>query len=149
MFGLIPYGRRNLVSTRNGDPLNLDRVFDQFFRDSLYPATTVPGGSLRTDIRETEKEYVFEAELPGVRKEDLFLELKDDVLTFGVEQSQEQEEEQEGYLCRERRCGSMKRSFRVDKVVEAEVKASYQDGILRITLPKSDAPETSRRIEIQ
>jgi HSP20 family protein len=107
------------------------------------------GGQIRTDIRETDKEYVFEADLPGVRKEDIFLELKDDVLTFGVEQKQEQEEDADCYLCRERRYGSIRRSFRVDRVAEADVKASYADGVLKIVLPKSDVPDVARKIEIE
>lgn len=68
---------------------------------------------------------MFEAELPGVRKEDIFLEMKDDVLSFGVEQKQEQEEEGDCYLCRERRYGSIRRSFRVDRVAEADVESVF------------------------
>lgn len=149
MFGLIPYGRKNTLVGRTPDVWNMDRWMDSFFRDPFFTGATMASGQIRTDIRETDKEYVFEAELPGVKKEDIFLELKDDVLTFGVEQKQEQEEERDGYLCRERRLGSMRRSFRVDKVTQADVKASYQDGVLRIVLPKSDVVDTARRIEIE
>lgn len=149
MFGLIPYGRKSTLVGRTPDAWNMDRFFDSFLRDPIFTGTSVPGGQIRTDIRETEKEYVFEAELPGVKKEDIFLELKEDVLTFGVEEKQDQEEERDGYLCRERRCGSIRRSFRVDKVADADVKASYKDGILRITLPKSEIVDTTRRIEIE
>lgn len=149
MFGLVPYGRKNTLVGRNADVWNMDRVFDSFFRDPFFSGTPVAGGQIRTDIKETDKEYVFEAELPGVKKEDIFLELKDDVLTFGVDQNQEAEEERDGYLCRERRSGSMRRSFRVDKVADADVKASYQDGVLRIVLPKTEIVDTTRRIEIE
>jgi HSP20 family protein len=149
MFGLIPYGRKNTLVGRSGDLWNVDRVFDNFFRDPFFSTPAVAGGQIRTDIRETDKEYIFEAELPGVRKEDIFLEIKDDVLTFGVDQNQETEEDRDGYLCRERRCGSVRRSFRVDKVAEADVKASYTDGVLRIVLPKTEVVDTTRRIEIQ
>ena len=149
MFGLIPYGRKNTLVGRSDDLWNVDRVFDTFFRDPFFSTPVVAGGQIRTDIRETDKEYIFEAELPGVRKEDIFLEIKDDVLTFGVDQNQETEEDRDGYLCRERRCGSVRRSFRVDKVAEADVKASYTDGVLKIVLPKTEVVDTTRRIEIE
>ena len=149
MFGLIPYGKKNAMIGRSGDLWNVDRVFDNFFRDPFFTTQAMAGGQIRTDIRETDKEYVFEAELPGVRKEDIFLEIKDDVLTFGVEQNQETEEDRDGYLCRERRCGTVRRSFRVDKVAEADVKASYTDGVLKIVLPKTEVVDTTRRIEIE
>jgi len=148
MFGMIPYGRKNVVVGRNPDLWNMDRLFDNFLRDPFLAGSVLGGTQIRTDIKESDKAYVFEAELPGVKKEDIFLELKDDVLTFGLEQNQEQEEERDGYLCRERRVGSVRRSFRVDRVAEADVKASYTDGILRIVLPKAEQVETSRRIEI-
>ena len=149
MFGMIPYGRKNVVVNRTPDVWNMERLFDNFFRDPFLAGNAWTGGQIRTDIKETDKEYVFEAELPGVKKEDIFLELKDDVLTFGLDQKQEQEEDRDGYLCRERRVGSLRRSFRVDHVTEADVKATYQDGVLRIVLPKAEQIETSRRIEIE
>mgnify|MGYP001811228603 CR=1 FL=1 len=149
MFGMIPYGRKNVVLNRTPDLWNMERLFDSFFRDPVLQGSALVSGQIRTDIKETDKEYIFEAELPGVKKEDLFLELKDDVLTFGVDQKQEQEEERDGYLCRERRYGTVRRRFRVDRVAESEIKATYADGVLRIVLPKSELPETSRRIEIQ
>lgn len=149
MFGMIPYGRKNVVMNRTPDFWNVDRLFDTFMRDPVFSGSTLFGGQIRTDIKETDKEYLFEAELSGVRKEDIFLELKDDVFTFGVEQKQEQEEERDCYLCRERRYGSIRRSFRVDRVAEADVKASYADGILKIVLPKSDVPDVAKKIEIE
>ncbi len=149
MFGMIPYGRKNAVVGRNGYRDPFDAMFDTFFRDPFQTAVPWSVGQIRTDVRETDKEYVFEAELPGVRKEDIVLEWKDDVLTFGVEQNQENEESREGYLCRERRTGSMRRSFRVDGVNGAAVKASYNDGVLRVTLPKTEVVDTTRRIDIE
>ena len=149
MFGLVPYGRKSTLVSRTPDVWNMDRMFDSFFRDPFFASATVAGSQIRTDIRETDKEYVFEAELPGVKKEDIFLELKDDVLTFGVEQKQEQEEERDGYLCRERRMGSLRRSFRVDKISASDIKASYKDGVLQVVVPKAEVVDTSRQIQIE
>lgn len=149
MFGMIPYGRKSALVNRTPDLWNIDRFLDTFMRDPFFSGNTLSAGQIRTDIKETDKEYLFEAELPGVKKEDIFLELKDDVLTFGVEQKQERDEDCDGYLCRERCYGNVKRSFRVDRVAEADVKATYTDGVLKIVLPKSEAPDVARKIEIE
>jgi len=149
MFGMIPYGRKNVVVNRNSDLWGMDRFFDSFFREQGN--STVPWFStqIRTDIKETDKDFILEAEMPGVKKEDIFLELKDDVLTFGLNEKYEQEEERDGYICRERRSGTMRRSFRVDHVSDADVKASYENGLLKIVLPKAEIVDTTRKIEIQ
>ncbi len=149
MFGMIPYGRKNVVVNRNSDLWGMERFFDNFFRDTASPSAQWFSNQIRTDIKETDKEYILEAEIPGAKKEDIFLELKDDVLTFGLDEKVEQEEERDGYICRERRSGTMRRSFRVDHVAEADVKASYENGLLKIVLPKAEIVDTTRKIEIE
>ncbi len=150
MFGLTPFNRRNNDLIRRNDFMDLRSVFDDFFSDSLFPAAFSSTAGIRADIRETEKEYVIDAEIPGVKKEDIKLDLRDDVLRISVEHNEEVNEERENFIRRERRFGSFSRSFHVDNVKHEDVKAKYEDGILSITLPKSDdKKENKRKIEIQ
>lgn len=91
-----------------------------------------------------------EAELPGVDKENIRLELKDDILTIGVDQNEQFEEERENYIRKERRVCSMSRSFQLPNVKNEDVSASFKNGILTITLPKQNPGKTNiRRINIQ
>ena len=150
MFGLTPYNRRtNELTTRNG-MLDFRNIFDDFFSDSFLPGFITVSNQMKADIRENEKEYVIEAEIPGAKKEDIKLELRDDTLTIGVEHSEQTNEEKENYIRKERRYGSYSRSFYVENVRNEDVAAKYNDGILTVTLPKSkEAKEKHHRIEIQ
>lgn len=150
MFGLVPFNsKRNDVTRRDGI-WDLRSVFDEFFNDSLFPTAFSGAGSIRADIRETEKEYVIEAEIPGANKENIQIEFRDNILTIGVEHNEEVNEERKDYIRRERRCGTASRSFRVENVMNEGVTAKYKDGILTVTLPKLE--ETSKKnytIDIQ
>lgn len=86
-------------------------------------------GSFRTDILDRGDAYVLQAELPGFRKEDINLELKDGVLTIEAKREEQSEEEKEGYLRRERRTGTFSRRFNVSGIQEDAVSARFQDGI--------------------
>ena len=84
--------------------------------------------------------------MPGVRKEDITIEISDDVLTLAW--IPYDNEESEGYIYRERSSGSFKRSFHIQNIKHDEVKASYKDGILTIVLPKDEKAKGAKRISI-
>lgn len=152
MFGLTPYNRRNSDLTKRNDIWDIRSVFDSFFNDtfSAFPSFLSSAHPMRADIRETEKEYVVDAEIPGANKEDIKLELRDDVLTISVEHNEEVNEERDSYIRKERRYGSYCRSFYVDGVKNDAVTAKYNNGVLTITLPKEEgAKEHRHRIDIQ
>ena len=150
MFGMIPFSRRtNELATRN-DPFDLSNVFDNFFNDSFAPALFTAGNTIKADIRETEKEFIIEADMPGVKKEDIRLELKDGVLTLGVEHNEQVNEEKDNYIRKERRYGSYSRCFHVDGVKQENISAKYNDGVLIVNLPKAEeAKPKSHKIDIQ
>lgn len=141
MFEIIPFGRRSYFS----DPF---RAFDNmergFFRGSLQ--------GFRTDVTEDDSSYQIAAELPGFKKEEISLDVQGDCLTISAqhEDSSEESDEKKSYIKRERFYGSYSRSFDVTGVDIDAIKAEYNDGILKIDLPKviPVAPE-SRRLEIQ
>ncbi len=150
MFGLIPYNRRtNSIATRN-DPFDLVSVFDDFFNDSFTSGFFTSARTIKADIREMDKEFVIEADMPGVKKEDIKLELRDGVLTIGVEHNEQVDDKRENYIRKERRYGSYSRSFQVDGVRQEDVTAKYSDGVLTVNLPKSELGKVStHKIAIQ
>ena len=111
------------------------------------------GRSFNTDIQDTGKEYVLEAELPGFKKEDIHVEVQDGVLTISAkhEEKQDEKDEKSGkYVRRERRYGSYQRSFNLNGVDAKNIQGAYENGVLKLTLPKEQptVPET-HRIEIK
>ncbi|NLW90428.1 MAG: Hsp20/alpha crystallin family protein [Syntrophomonadaceae bacterium] len=142
MFDLTPFRRRRdeLVGGDLGRAL-MREFFDRDFFD-LTP-------SFRADIQETEQEYIVEAELPGMKKDEIVLELRENTLTISAHKNEEFKEEKENYIHRERRTGSYRRSFYVDNVDNAGVQAEYTDGILKVHLPKlKEIPPENYRISI-
>lgn len=148
MFGLVPFRGGNV--SRRRDMWDMDNIFESFFKDSMFPSFYANSGQMRVDIREDEKNYVVEAELPGVKKEEINLEVDENVLTIAVNRKEEVNEEQEKYIRRERRCSSMTRSFAVDNIRPDQATAKFENGILVIDLPKKEETvTTNKRIEIE
>lgn len=144
MFGIVPF-RNHKIQERG--LLDIENMFNSFFNDSFLGISG--GNPIRADIKENEKEFIVEAEIPGVAKEDIKLDLRDDRLTIAVEQNQESKEEKDNYIRKERRYGSFSRSFYVENVKNEDVSAKYENGILTIVLPKSETKKVNNRIEIQ
>ncbi|MDO4556546.1 MAG: Hsp20/alpha crystallin family protein [Lachnospiraceae bacterium] len=120
-------------------------LFDELFKDPFFtPAPTQRDSSMmKTDIRENENNYLLDIELPGFAKENVRAELKDGYLTITAERTEATDEnEPKGkYLRRERFIGTCKRSFFVGEDLRQEdIKASFKDGILMLTVPK-EAPK--------
>ncbi|MEG0755906.1 MAG: Hsp20/alpha crystallin family protein [Oscillospiraceae bacterium] len=142
MFGMLPFERHD------------DNFFDLFdnFERKFFGNTTAALPDFRTDIRDTDDKYVLEAELPGFQKEDITLNIKEGVLTIHAEHSENKDEKDDkgNYLRRERRYGSFSRSFDITGIDEAGITAGYNNGVLELTLPKTQPviPE-ARHIAIE
>ncbi|HCS75972.1 MAG TPA: Hsp20/alpha crystallin family protein [Clostridiales bacterium] len=149
MFGLTPYNRRNTDVERQRDSFSADSWVDNFFKSFFDPFQYGNQGRMKVDIKENDKDYVIEADLPGVNKDDVQIELRNDILTIGVKQNEVKEEERDNYICKERRTSSMSRSFKVDNVEAKDIKAKFDNGVLAITLPKSEKEKKNQyRIDI-
>lgn len=91
------------------------------------------------DISENENAFVLKAELPGVNREDINIDINNKTLTLKGEKKFEEKTEKENYVRVERSYGSFSRTFALsDKVDTENVKASYKDGVLEVTLPKRE-----------
>ena len=139
MFDLTPFSRRRDLAPRNF----AEEMLREFFSTDLRPEIDL---TIRADIKENHEEYIVEAELPGVNKEEINVELKDKTLTISANRDDIVEEEGQNYIRKERRQGCFSRSFYVDNVDSKKIKADYNDGILKIILPKlkEQGPNTYR-----
>ena len=141
---LTPYNRHHEISSFN--PFQaMEEMERQFFGESST-------GSFKTDIRDDGKEFVLEADLPGFKKEDIQLNVENEVLTIHAERHSEHEDEQKRgkYVCYERVSGSVGRSFDISEIDADKITASYKDGVLTLLLPKKEkVVPTAKRLEIQ
>ena len=132
-----------------------ENLFDDLFDDFHYPARPqrpVKGpepGLMKTDIKENESGYELAVELPGHKKDELKIELKEGYMTISAESKHEENENDDkgNFIRRERYYGSSSRSFYVgEAVTQEDIKAKYEDGILKISVPKKElkpeVPET-------
>ena len=99
------------------------------------------GHEMKTDVRETEAGYEVDIDLPGFKKDEINVELNNGYLSISAAKGLDKEEKKEGkYIRKERYAGSMSRSFYVgDAIKQEDVKAKYEDGILRLSVPKKAA----------
>mgnify|MGYP000670074099 CR=1 FL=1 len=118
--------------------------FDEKFftekKDPLYGKNV--SRLMKTDVRETEKTYELDIDLPGFKKDEIQMELKDGVLTVNAAKGLDKDEEDKkgNYIRKERYAGSMSRSFYVGKHVTVEdVHPKYESGILSFSVPKEEA----------
>lgn len=123
---------------------------DRFFNDSWPQAAESQTGTFfapRVDIKDVDDHYEITAELPGVAKDDIHVHVKDGILTLEAETTQEDKEEKEGKVIRqERRYGKYMRSFNLGTdVEESDIKASFNDGVLKLQAPKLVEKEVERR----
>ncbi len=138
---MIPYTNRNSSSLMD--------LFDEFER-SVFGESGRRLPAFSTDIRDEGDHYMLEAELPGFRKEDIDLDVKDGYLTISASRQEANETKRDNYLCRERRSGSFSRSFNLDGIQEEGITAFYHNGVLELTLPKrQEVLPQSRKIAIQ
>jgi HSP20 family protein len=116
----------------------LGRMFDELLAERAVPAGTRWAPAL--DVTENDGSWVLSVELPGAKREDINIEVHDDVLTVRGEKKSEREEKSEKRHYVERFYGSFTRSFRLPAQVDAErIKAGFKDGVLTVEIPKTEA----------
>jgi HSP20 family protein len=146
-----------------GDPFlslhrEMNRLFDDVFRGTALPTASGSQGqgdvgnfvNASMNVSETDKEIRITAELPGVTEQDIDVSLDDDVLTIRGEKKFERKDDKENFHFVERSYGTFQRSLRLPYAVDSEqVQASFENGVLTVTLPKTGRQERSRRIQVQ
>jgi HSP20 family protein len=126
----------------------LDGLFNDFFRPALVWENNSEPLPIRVDVRETAEAYTVAAEIPGVKKEDIHVEIEGNEVTISAETRREAQKEGEKWLRTERSFGKTARRFALPQDLdEARAAAKFADGVLELTLPKR-AAVTGRKIEI-
>jgi HSP20 family protein len=131
------------------DPL---KMFEDVFNDKVSPFfTSMMTPSFKVDISEDEKAIYIDADVPGMKKEDVKVKIEDDVLFISAERTQEEEEKKKGYHRIERSWGSLSRSFTVgDNIDTDNIEASYDNGVLKLVLPKKEViPEKGKEVPVK
>ena len=158
MFGLVPFAKN---ISKDDDFNSLFNIFDEpFFHNTLLPLSATK--SFKVDVKDLGSAYELTAELPGIKKENISLNYDKGYLAIKtvVDKKDEKPAEAQGeekatdkkqpekYLRRERYYGEMQRSFYIDNIDEANIKAAYKDGILTVTLPKVTEEQTAKTITV-
>lgn len=145
MFDMVPFKRNDSISKRGEDIF--DKFFNNFFPDDTFYSSNIStfGNGFKVDLKEDENNYILEADLPGIKKENIDIDIKDDYLTVSAKREDNAEDNTENYVRRERRYGEFKRSFYIDNVEKNTIDASFKDGVLKIILPKKEKGKQSQR----
>ena len=134
-----------------------ENLFDEFFDDDfpMIPMRSIRNplygknakNLMKTDVRETDNTYELDVDLPGFKKDEVQLDLKDGYLTISAAKGldKDQEDKKGKYIRQERYAGACSRSFFVGEGIEPrDVSAKFEDGILRVSLPKQVKKELPR-----
>lgn len=148
------YPRRQSLVNQGTHLADMDSLFNEFVRPGALFGRWV-GEGLRdswvpaVDVQETEKAFVFTAELPGLGKDDVEITLEENLLTLSGARELKEIEEGETYHRIERAYGSFSRSFSLPSQVDSSgIAAAFENGILKVSVPKSEQAQP-RKIQIK
>ncbi len=119
----------------------LDNIFDNFMDDENMT-------NMKCDIYQKDNCYHIVADIPGIDKKDITVECNDGYLTISAVKDHEENKEEKDFIRQERFYGQIKRKFYVGKVDEEAIKASFDNGVLKIIVPKEDKEKSKKVIEI-
>ena len=139
------------------DPLSeMNRLFEQMFGGLTRRAESTQQGEQATewapaiDVLQRDEDLVIRAELPGAKPEDVDVTVQNGMLTISGKREEEREEEREGYLVRERRYGSFRRSLQLpEDVDESKINARFENGVLEVTIQGAAAAREPKRVQIE
>ncbi len=137
------------LSLYKRDPL---KMFEDVFNDKVSPFfSSMVAPTFKVDISEDDNAIFLEADIAGVKKEDIKVSMEEGVLSITAERTQNEEEKKKGYHRIERSWGSMSRSFTVGSNVDAgKIEAKYDNGVLKIVVPKVEpTPKAGQEIPVQ
>jgi len=148
MANLVPSNRRNRNLATTGFE-ELYNMLDDFFTDPWLSGGRASRDTFRVDVQAGEKEYIVEAELPGVKKEEVQIEMNDGNLSITVQRDEKVDDEGKNYIHRERRYSSMSRTIYLGDATSEGIHAKLEGGVLHVTVPRQPQVENSRRIAIE
>ena len=128
---------------------DFDKEFDRMMRP-LYGKHAQ--NMMKTDVRETDNSYELDIDLPGFKKDEITIQLDNGYLSISASKGLDKDEENKNgkYIRRERYAGAMNRTFYVGgNLTQQDIQAKFEDGILKISVPKKDVPKMPEKKVIQ
>ena len=149
MVGMIPFNRRGSYLARPDVGFNdFYNMLDDFFTDSLRTGRNLQRDTFKIDIEDLGNEYRIDAEMPGVSKDEIDLNVEGEDLCIVLNRVETSGSEEKNYIHRERRVTSMTRRVRLADANLGAIKAKLEEGILSITIPKIEKVSDSFKIAI-
>lgn len=148
MFGLTPFNRSTL-QRREDEMVNFFDVMDDFFKEKMGSISSLKHDTFKVDVKEDNNKYEIDAEMPGIKKEEIDISYKDEMLTICVAKEEEKKEEKENYIHRERTSSSMSRSMYLKDADSKGIKAKLAEGVLKVTVPKKGEVSPKHQISIE
>lgn len=120
-----------------------------FLNDMFDDFMPIKDDAMKCDIYEKNGDYHIEMDIPGYSKEDIKVEVNDDTLTIVAEKNEEINEEDKNYIHRERSYGRYQRTFSLKDLDSKNIDAEFNNGVLKITVPKKEETDNKKIIEIR
>ncbi len=143
MFKLTPFTN---TPRRRDELSDFNNLIDDFFN---APFRSLRHDTFKLDVKEEDNQYIIEADLPGINRNEIKVSYDDQHLIIAIERDEEKEDKQENYLHRERQVCSMRRVINLPDVDKNHVKAKLEDGVLRVSAQKTTEEETSHLIDVE
>jgi HSP20 family protein len=148
MKDLIPSGKKGSLFT-GFDLDDFGNELENFFSRRWPAKGNFLKVNFKLDVQENDKDYLIEADLPGIKKEEVKVDLDNGELTISVDREEKIDEEKKNYIHKERRYNSMSRSIYLTNAKVEGITAKLENGVLKITVPKGEKPDTSVKINIE
>lgn len=133
--------------------INMDLMPRKFYLDDIFDdfISSRKEQSMKCDIYEKDGDYHIEMDIPGFNKDEISVETKDGYLTIKAEKKNEvnEEDKEKNYIRRERTYGKYERSFYLGDLDEDKIDASFENGMLKLVVPKKEEVDTKKVIEIK
>ena len=137
MYTIVPTNRHHNHPYPSYDPFFGPMAsFAETFMRPFFDMNRPMSQTFRVDVKESPEAWELSVELPGVKPEDINLQAENDVLTVSADVNSERSEERQHYVYTERRTGRMSRSFSLEGVDQDKISAAYENGVLKVNLPK-------------
>ncbi len=120
-----------------------------YFLDDVFEDFNSNNNSMKCDVYEKDDAYNIEVDVPGFKKEDINIDVDNGYLTVKASKHFDETEKGKNYICRERRYGKFERSFYLGDLKTDDVEASFENGTLKIKVPKVEESKDKKRIEIK
>lgn len=147
MARLVPFNKKNKEISTNTGFEDFYNVLDDFFSNDWPFGRTLTHDTFKVDVEDNGNEYLIEAEVPGVDKKGINVELNDGKLMISITRDENSESKKKNFIHRERRYSSMSRSIYLEDTKPDGIKAKLENGLLKVVVPKEEKPSNSITIE--